>query len=84
MCDFSRDSVQLFSSLPSVKKGGFDFREGESLMTHQVTPQVSQFVACSLLTSHFWICLDLCARYYDLIENLMDLMELCRADPSQD
>lgn len=35
-----------------------DFREGDTLMTYQMTPLISQLVTCSLLTSRFWIASD--------------------------
>lgn len=35
--------------------GGFDFPEGDTLITHRVTPLTSQSVAYSLLMTHFWI-----------------------------
>lgn len=34
---------------------GFDFTEGDTLITHRVTPLTSQSVAYSLLMTHFWI-----------------------------
>lgn len=40
----------FFASLLVFKHAGFDFREGDTLM--------SQLVTCSLLTSRFWIASD--------------------------
>lgn len=45
--------VQALPSLPGFKNAGFDFRQGGTVVTHQVTPLTSQLVAYGLLTSHF-------------------------------